>query len=400
MQDLRVVLIGKAYIFHADLTVHLRQFDCIRRVVQLRRGAHDLQKALKACRAVGKQLRKVRKLADGVDKGRDIERERQKIDGVHLPLHDEQAAHSHDGHGQGACKNSITAMKIPISRWNIFLGGLVNVVRAVEFFLLNVLVGECLGRANAGEGGFDVSVDRASLFLHAAGGLAHRLTARDNDRNEHRDHDRHDQCQPPLDCCHDSQRTHDGHERDEQVLRPVVGKFGDLKEVGRHAAHQLAGAVAVEKLKAQLLHMAEQGRADISLYTDAKGVAPVGDNEIQHRPQRIRCQHDQHDRKERAVCALRQQRAHGVTRDNGVCQIDHRHDQRAGHVEKNSPRWGLKKDRKIEKPDRFRYCSVVMIFAPFLIFVCIIPGVSADCKPLRSAYFSGRIAPKRGEAYD
>ena len=41
--------------------------------MQLRRGAHDLQKALKARRAVGKQLRKVRKLPDGVDKGRDIE---------------------------------------------------------------------------------------------------------------------------------------------------------------------------------------------------------------------------------------------------------------------------------------------------------------------------------------
>ena len=58
------------------------------------------------------------------------------------------------------------------------------------------------------------------------------------------------------------------------------------------------------------------------------------------------------------------------------------------------------KDKKMEKPDRFRYCSVVMILAPFLIFVCIIPGVSADCKPLRASCFSGRIGPKRGEAYD
>ena len=341
VQNFGIVLIGKAYIFHADLTVHLRQFDCIRRVVQFRRGAHDLQKTIKACRAVGEQFREVCQLADGVDKGRDIERERQKIDRIHLPLHDEQAAHSHDGHGQGACEklhHGHENAHFPVEH---LLGGLVNVVRAVEFFFLDVLVGECLGRADAGEGRFDVGVDRAGLFLHAAGGLAHRLAARDDDRDKHRDHDRHDQRQPPFDRRHDGQRADDGHKRDEQILRPVVGKLGDLKEVGRHAAHQLAGAVAVEELKPQLLHMAEQGRADISLHADAKGVAPVGDDEIQHRPQRIRCQHDQHDRKERAVRALRQQRAHGVTRDNGVCQIDHRHDQCTGHVEKKQPPVGL-----------------------------------------------------------
>ena len=126
----------------------------------------------------------------------------------------------------------------------------------------------------------------------------------------------------------------------------MVGKLGDLKEVGRHAAHQLAGAVAVEELKPQLLHMAEQGRADIGLHADAEGVAPVGDDEIQHRPQRIGRQHDQHDRKERAVRALRQQRAHGVTRDDGVRQIDHRHDQRAGHVEKKQPPVGLEEGQE------------------------------------------------------
>ena len=276
-----------------------------------------------------------------------------------------------------------------------FLGGLVNVIRAVEFLLLDVLVGKRLGRADAGQGGFNVGVDRAGLFLHAAGGLAHRLAARDNDGNEHRDHDRHDQRQPPFDRRHDGQRADDGHERDEQILRPVVGKLGDLKEVGRHAAHELAGAVAVEKLKAQLLHVAEQGRADIGLHADAEGMAPVGDDEIQHRPQRIGRQHDQHDRKKRAVRALRQQRAHGVARENGVRQIDHRHDQRAGHIEKKQPPVGLEEgqeDREARPlPILFRChdkCSVS------LCFLCIIPGLSADCKPLRAAYFSGRIAAK------
>ena len=48
--------------------------------------------------------------------------------------------------------------------------------------------------------------------------------------------------------------------RDEQVLRPVVGQLRQLKQVRGQAAHQLAGAVFIVKVKAQVLHMANRSR--------------------------------------------------------------------------------------------------------------------------------------------
>ena len=153
---------------------------------------------------------------------------------------------------------------------------------------------------------------------------------------------------------------------------PWWASSGDLKQIRRHPAHELAGAVAVKKLEAQLLHMAEERRADIGLHADAERMAPVGDDKVEQRAHRIRRQHDQHHREKRAIGVLRQQRPHRVARDDRVGQIDQRHDQRAGQVEKNRPRCGLKKERKMESPDRVRYCSVVMIGAPFLRDVLVL----------------------------
>ena len=206
----------------------------------------------------------------------------------------------------------------------LLLGGLVGVVRAGEFLGLHRLVGEGLGRADAGKRGFDVGVDDRRLFLDAAGGRPHGLAAREAHKDEHRDHHGHDQRQPPFDRRHDGQRADDGHERDEQVLRPVVGKLGDLKQIRRHPAHELAGPVAVKKLEAQLLHMAEERRADIGLHADAERMAPVGDDKVEQRAQRVRRHHDQHHREKRTVGVLRQQRPHRVARDDRVSQIDQR----------------------------------------------------------------------------
>ena len=334
VQHGQIAFVAEAHVVHADLAARTAEVDGVRRVAKLRLRAHDLQKALKARRAVGVQLGEVGELADGRDEGGNIERERQQVDGVHLPLHDEQTAHRDDRDGQRGRKELHRAHKNAHFLVELLLGGLVGVVRAGEFLGLHRLVGEGLGRADAGKRGFDVGVDDRRLFLDAAGGRPHGLAAREAHKDEHRDHHGHDQRQPPFDRRHDGQRADDGHERDEQVLRPVVGKLGDLKQIRRHPAHELAGAVAVKKLEAQLLHMPEERRADIGLHADAERMAPVGDDKVEQRAQRVRRHHDQHHREKRAVGVLRQQRPHRVARDDRVSQIDQRHDQRAGQVEK------------------------------------------------------------------
>ena len=226
------------------------------------------------------------------------------------------------------------------------LGGLVDIVGVAELVLLNPFVRKGLGCAHAGQGRFDVGVDRAGLFLDAGRRFAHGFAAGEDHRDKHRQQKRHHERQPPFDRRHDDERADDRHGGDEQILRAVVGKLGDLKQVGRHPAHELAGAVAVKKLKAEILNMAEQGGADIGLHADAERMPPIGDDEIQHRPQRIGREDDPHEQEERPERVLRQKRPHGVARDDRVGQIDQRDDERAGHIQKKQAAMRLEEGQK------------------------------------------------------
>ena len=60
----------------------------------------------------------------------------------------------------------------------------------------------------------------------------------------------------------------------------MVGKLGDFKKVACKSAHELAGAVLVKVVEAELLHMAEEGFSDVCFDADAERVTPVGDNVI------------------------------------------------------------------------------------------------------------------------
>ena len=111
------------------------------------------------------------------------------------------------------------------------------------------------------------------------------------DRQQHQQYQR----QLPAQGEHHRQRAHDGHQGDEQILRPVVGQLRQFKQVAGQAAHQLAGAVAVVEVEAQLLNVAVQIAADIRLHADAEGVAPVGHHEVQRRAQHIGGHHHRHD---------------------------------------------------------------------------------------------------------
>ena len=154
----------------------------------------------------------------------------------------------------------------------------------IDIVLDEIQIAQAIKTADAvitGEGRFDVGVDRAGLLLDKDGGSAHAPAAAHDDNEEDRHHDAHDQRQPPFDREHDDERAHDRDHRDEQILGAVVGKFGDLEQVGGQAAHELAGAVVVIEIEAQLLHVCEQDAADVRLDADAEGVTPVADDEIQ-----------------------------------------------------------------------------------------------------------------------
>ena len=159
-------------------------------------------------------------------------------------------------------------------------GNLECAVGAAEFLKLQVFVREGLRRAHAGKARLDVGVDVSHALLDLARGLLHLLAPQQNghkkDRQDHAD----DKRQPPFGAEHDDERTGDRDKRDEEVLRAVVGKLGDFKKVACKPAHELAGAVLVKVVEAELLHVAEESFPDVSLDADAECVAPVGDNVI------------------------------------------------------------------------------------------------------------------------
>ena len=112
----------------------------------------------------------------------------------------------------------------------------------------------------------------------------------------------------------------------------MVSKLRQLKQIRRQPAHQLAGAVAVIVVEGQLLHMPEQVPADIRLHQNAEGMAPVGNDIVQRRPQGEGHEHDGHDSEKGLVGTLGQQLIHTPARDIGKGQIDQGDEQRAAQV--------------------------------------------------------------------
>ena len=221
------------------------------------------------------------------------------------------------------------------------LGGLEGGVGAVELLELRPLVGEGLGRADAGEAGLDVGVDDGGFLLHGGGGLAHGPAAGPDHGEEHRHNAGDDQGQTPLNGEHDDQGPQDGDAGDEDVLRAVVGQLRDVEEVRRQAAHELAGAVLVVVVEAQLLHVAEEVVADIRLHQDAEGVAPITDHVGQQGPQREGGEHRRHNGKEGLIGAFGQQLIQAPPGHGGEGQVDHGDQQGTAEVHEEQPPVGL-----------------------------------------------------------
>ena len=74
VEHLRVVpLVGEAHILHGDLTPDVFQLHRVGLVLQIRFNAHQLNKAVEAGKAVGKELVEISHLPHGIDEGADVE---------------------------------------------------------------------------------------------------------------------------------------------------------------------------------------------------------------------------------------------------------------------------------------------------------------------------------------
>ena len=94
----------------------------------------------------------------------------------------------------------------------------------------------------------------------------------------------------------------------------MVGKLGDVEKVGRHAGHELAGAVLIEKGERERLHLGKNVLAHVRLDAHAKLMAVHGHDILRESAQQIRAEKPRHQQKKGFVEAVRQQAVERVAR--------------------------------------------------------------------------------------
>ncbi len=112
-------------------------------------------------------------------------------------------------------------------------------VALAELLALHVLGGKALDHAHAGKAVLQARVHvRDAHAVLAEDGLHLEVCPQvvddeNGENNAQADGERH------VDEREDHERAHDLYETDEQELRAVVGRLGDVKEVAHQAAHKV-----------------------------------------------------------------------------------------------------------------------------------------------------------------
>ena len=334
-REIGVVEEGHVAVLH--LAAHLAQLPGVGGVGDGGLGVHDLEKSGEARHALHVHLGKLREAADGADKGRDIEGEGDEIDIVQLPLHDEQAAHRDDHHLGDAGGKLHAAHEARHGAVILRLRPAEEGVCGLELLTLLLLIGEGLGRADAGDGRLDGGGDLAGLALDLKIGLLHPYPLREGKPHAQTQHQAEGEGELPVDRQHHGKGTEKGQPADQQVLRPVVAQLRHVEEIGGDMAHQNAGAVPVEVGKAQLLHVLKEVAAHVGLGEHAHAVSEDGDEPEKPRLEHIGRRHQSHDPKEGGVAFIGQKPVHGQARDVGEHQVDERHENRAAHIQRKKP---------------------------------------------------------------
>src|SRR5699024_8972076 len=199
---------------------------------------------------------------------------------VHASAHYEQASrrdhqHLHDARRElHAAHKAAHGLEVAAARRLVFL------IRGDEFLVLGLFIGKGLGRAYAGDAGFYCRVYLRSLPFYLEICLFHAHPAREREEYEQRQAHRQNQREPPFDPREHDERTEDGEDAYEYVLRPVVRELRDLEQVRGYPAHEHTRAILVKEGERELLHVVEHRMPHVRLYVDAHPVSQDGDEVI------------------------------------------------------------------------------------------------------------------------
>ena len=151
-------------------------------------------------------------------------------------------------------------------------------------------VGKGLHHPNAAHRILDPRIKLAQVVKEVGVSVGHLLVKVDRHPAHNRDNRKGQQGQLPVDPGHEPKGADQRHDRNKDIFWPMMRQLTDHVEVGGNAGDQVTGLVVVKKAKREFLNMVERPAAHLGLDVDAKHMAPIGDDILQHGIQRIDAQ--------------------------------------------------------------------------------------------------------------
>ncbi len=338
------VRVVEADVVKGDIALHIFQRYGARRVGDFKRRVHDFLKALDARHAALELLGKLHQPADGGQQHVDVQQVTQVLAGRDVPLPQEQRAHHHHDDVGDAVQQAGGDVKARHHPVLLDFQAEEFLVALAELFVFDVLVGKALHHAHAQQAVLSLGVDFAQLPAPGGKRLADAAVKLVGGVQQEGQHQENHQRQRYVDPQQDDEGDGYLDQRDEKLLRAVVGELRHVKQVAGHAAHQLADFGVVVIGEGQLLQVAEQVGAHVRLDAGAHDV-PAGLHIIirprVHQPQRHiqqrRAQHEGHgdaggggdslvcngayDQRENQLARGGQHRAHQVERQHAQMRL-------------------------------------------------------------------------------
>lgn len=188
----------------------------------------------------------------------------------------EESAGEHNGDVEQALEEMVAGVVGAHGPVVGFFGTQVFLVGFAEFPEFQGFVGEALDHADAFQGVHDGGVDPGDFFPVVREGFFHAFVL-DGGKPEH-DQGHGGQAQPqlPVDAEHHGEGAENFDERYEQVLRAVVGQFGDVEEIGDNAAGESTGVGAVVEAEGQFLELLKEIPPHVGFHAGAHDVTLAG----------------------------------------------------------------------------------------------------------------------------
>ena len=301
----------KAYMVKANFTADVTERHSVRRILNLRLGAHQFDKAGEPCAALCINLHELDEFPHRREEGRHIEREGEQIYKVHFTLHDQVTADSNDCHLHDADRGFDAGIEKAHRLVIADLALLEGLIGSIEFGILRAFGRKGFGGANAGDAALNGGIDFTGPDLDIPVRVLHTHALVDGKDNAEREKNDQDERKPGIDHEQNDESAKQRRAAGQNVLRPVVCQLDDFEQITGDTCHQHTGSVPIKEREGQRLHVGEDIAAHVCLNEGTHAMPDDRDQILKKGAQKIGDEKRRHNEKEGAKVLLRQGRIHG-----------------------------------------------------------------------------------------